>query len=80
MSDPYDKFLNMKLHLRDVGEHFHTYSATDIKKLIAAKMVSVREPKALQQLYDLERAITELRIALEARRHPAKPLSQLPAP
>jgi len=63
MSDPYYKFLDMKLLLRDTQSHFHTYSAQDIKKLIAAKMKSVREreSKALQQL---ERAITDLRLAL----------------
>jgi hypothetical protein len=45
----------MKIILRDVQSHFHNYSAQDIKTLIAAKMKSVRESKALQQL---ERAIT----------------------
>lgn len=81
MSDPYTKFLDMKISLRDVHSHFHTYSAQDVKKLLAAKMKSVREPKALQQLYELERAIVDLRLALEeAKTLPAKPPSESPAP
>jgi len=65
MADLYIKFLDMKITLRDAHAHFHTYSAQDIKKLIASKMKSIREPKALQQLYELEREITDLRLALE---------------
>ena len=75
MSDPYTKFLDMKISLRDVHSHFHTYSAQDIKKLIAAKMKSIREPKALQQLYELERAIAELRLSLEAAKSSAGTLN-----
>ena len=80
MPDLYNKFLDMKLHLRDTQSHFHTYSAQDIKKLIAAKMKSVREPKALQQLYELERAITDLRLTLLAEKEVTSipPLSQEP--
>jgi hypothetical protein len=77
MSDLYNKFLDMKIILRDVQSHFHTYSATDIKKLIAAKMKSKREPKALQQL---ERAITDLRLALaQASVLPSHPDQEPPA-
>jgi len=65
----------MKISLRDVHSHFHTYSAQDIKKLIAAKMKSIREPKALQQLYELERAIAELRLSLEAAKSSAGTLN-----
>ena len=79
MPDPYYQFLDMKIILRDVQSHFHTYSAQDIKKLIAAKMKSKREPKALQQLYELEKAITELRLALD-QEPPAKAASLQPPP
>jgi len=57
----YDKFLDMKLVLRDLQDEFKTYSAQDIKKLIAAKLKNKREPAPLQELYRLEAMITELR-------------------
>ena len=62
----------MLLTLRDVRELFSTYSALDINALIAAKMKSVREPRALKQLYDLEKTITEVRLILEAAKEAAK--------
>ena len=63
MSDKlYEKILNILLTLRDVREHFHTYSAQDIKRLIDSKMAAkMREPKALAQLYELEKLIANLR-------------------
>ena len=33
----YDKIFDILLMLRDTREHFQTYSAADIKKLIASK-------------------------------------------
>jgi hypothetical protein len=59
----YEKFLDMKLVLRDLQDEFKTYSAQDIKKLIAAKLKNKREPAPLQELYRLEAMITELRQA-----------------
>ena len=52
------------IELRDVQSRFVSYSARDVKALIASKMKSVREPKALQHLYNLEAMIGELRQAL----------------
>jgi len=73
MSDKlYGIVFDMLLTLRDTREHFSTYSARDINALIAAKMKSVREPRALKQLYDLEKTITELRLMLEAAKEAAK--------
>jgi hypothetical protein len=60
----YEKFLDTKLVLRDVYDHFRTYSASDIKKLIDSKMKSVHEPKALQHLYKLELMIVDLRMSM----------------
>lgn len=45
--------------LRDTREHFQTYSASDIKKLIASK-----RKLALQRLYKLESMIADLRESL----------------
>jgi hypothetical protein len=59
----YEKFLDTKLVLRDVYDHFRTYSANDIKKLIDSKMNSVNEPKALRHLYKLELMIADLRMS-----------------
>jgi hypothetical protein len=55
----YDKLFNILLTLRDTREHFLTYSASDIKKLLASKRKA-----ALRQLYELESMITDLRESL----------------
>jgi hypothetical protein len=64
-TDPklYEKLFDIFLQLRDTRERFKTYSAPDINKLIAAKLKSKtqKEPAALQELYTLEKMITELR-------------------
>ena len=57
----YEKILDTLLTLRDTAEHFRIRSAQDIKKLIAAKLKAVREPKDLQLLYKLEEMIGDLR-------------------
>ena len=64
LTELYEKLFDTLLVLRDTREHFCTYSAKDIKALIAVKLKSVREPRALQQLYQLETMITELRLLL----------------
>lgn len=68
MTDPYDKILNILLTLRDTAEHFKIRSAQDIKKLIKAKMdaKTLKEPKDLGKLYELEKMITDLRESLAA--------------
>jgi hypothetical protein len=68
MSDPYDKILNILLTLRDTAEHFKIRSAQDIKKLIKAKMdaKTLKEPKDLGKLYELEKMIADLRESLAA--------------
>lgn len=55
----YDKIFDILLMLRDTREHFKTYSAADIKKLIASK-----RKLALKRLYKLESMITDLRESL----------------
>jgi hypothetical protein len=59
----YEKIFDIFLALRDTRERFKTYSAQDIKKLIAAKLnaKTQKEPAPLQELYNLEKMITELR-------------------
>lgn len=59
----YNKLLNILIILRDTQEHFKPYSATDIKKLIQSKVgaKTMKEPKALGELYKLETMIHELR-------------------
>jgi len=59
----YEKIFDIFLALRDTRERFKTYSAQDIKKLIAAKLKAKtqKEPAPLQELYNLEKMITELR-------------------
>lgn len=61
----YEKIFDIFLALRDTRERFKTYSAQDIKKLIAAKLnaKTQKEPAPLQDLYNLEKMITELRHA-----------------
>ena len=68
MTDPYDKILNILLTLRDTAEHFKIRSAQDIKKLIKAKMdaKTLKEPKDLGKLYELEKMIADLRESLAA--------------
>jgi hypothetical protein len=63
----YEKLFNTLLYLRDAREHFHTYSAQNIKKLIQTKMTAktLKEPKGLGELYALEKQIRELREAIE---------------
>lgn len=63
-SELYQKIFDTLLVLGYTRDHFRTYSAKDIKALIASKMKSVREPCALQSLYKLETMIMELRIML----------------
>jgi uridine kinase len=61
-NDPYYKILDTIHTLKNVASEFNCYSANDIKNLINSKMKSKkREPKALQQLYDLEKRIGEIR-------------------
>jgi hypothetical protein len=55
----YDKIFDIFIMLRDTREHFQTYSASDIKKLIASK-----RKLALQRLYKLESMIADLRESL----------------
>lgn len=64
----YEKILDTKLIMRDLTEHFRTYSARDIEKLIQSKMKAktLREPAALQELYRLEAVIRDLRESMEA--------------
>ena len=59
----YEKLLDIIIVLGDTRQHFHTFSAPDIKRLIASKLKSKREPLDLQHLYRLEKMITELRHA-----------------
>ena len=68
MSDSYNKILDTIIILGYTQERFQPYSANDIKKLIASKMTSVREPKDLRCLYKLESMITDLRLSLEKER------------
>lgn len=58
----YYKIFDTMLILKDVSYIFQTYSATDIKKLIATKLkAKKREPKDLQALYNLEMMIRNIR-------------------
>lgn len=73
MNDPkgvqdklYNTLFNTLLILRDVSMEFKPYSANDIKALIASKMKRGRNPTALQNLYDLEAIIADLRSSFEA--------------
>ena len=64
-NDPYYKILDTIHTLKNVASEFNCYSANDIKNLINSKMkAKKREPKALQQLYDLEKRIGEIRDTL----------------
>jgi hypothetical protein len=51
--------------LKYVSEEFRTYSADDINKLITSKLKKGRDPQSLKNLYDLEKRIKELQMALE---------------
>lgn len=62
----YDKLLDTKLHLRDTQEHFSTYSAQDLIKLIKAALNNRRKlPEGIKLLYELEQRIAEVRHLLE---------------
>ena len=67
MDNLYTKVLDTLLVLRYTSEHFKIRSAQDIKKLIKAKLEAktLKEPKDLQELYNLERLISELRHEFE---------------
>jgi hypothetical protein len=64
----YDKLFNILLTLRDLREKFQTWSSTDIKNLISAKMKSKREPRDLKELYELADMINDLRVSLDAEK------------
>ena len=57
----YYKILDLIITLRDVQSEFKTYSASDIKKLIAYKK---KEPIELKHLYNLELMIADIRTSL----------------
>lgn len=78
MSDSYNKILDTIIILGYTQERFQPYSANDIKKLIASKMSSVREPKDLRCLYRLESMITDLRLSLEKEK--ANKIDETPRP
>jgi hypothetical protein len=61
--DLYDKILNIIIVLKDTRDAFLGYSAQDIKKLIKAKLEAktLKEPKDLAKLYELEKMISDLR-------------------
>jgi len=63
--DLYNKILDIIIVLKDTRDAFLGYSAQDIKKLIKAKLEAktLREPKDLAKLYELEKMITDLREA-----------------
>ena len=61
----YDKIFNIMITLRDLREKFQTWSSTDIKNLISAKMKSKREPRDLKELYALADMINDLRASLD---------------
>jgi len=69
--DLYNKLLNILIVLRDTQEHFKPYSAADIKKLIQSKLESktIKEPRALRELYILENMIHDLRETLLAAKY-----------
>lgn len=76
----YEKILDITIALRDVHDLFRPSSAQDIKKLIASKMkAKKKEPKALEQLYLLEKMITELRetFVVAKDEYPEKMLMEL---
>jgi len=58
----YYQILDTMLVLRDTADLYKTYSANDIKSLIAAKLkAKKKEPKDLQSLYNLETMIRTIR-------------------
>jgi len=58
----YYKIFDTMLVLKDVSYIFRTYSATDIKNLIASKLkAKKRGPKDLETLYNLEMMIRNIR-------------------
>jgi hypothetical protein len=58
----YYKIFDTMLVLKDVSDLFKTYSATDIKNLIASKLkAKKRGPKDLEALYNLEMMIRDIR-------------------
>jgi hypothetical protein len=71
-TEVYEKLFDTLLVLGYTRDYFRTYSAKDIKALIAAKLKSVREPGALQSLYKLETMITELRLLLRDAKEEVK--------
>ena len=60
MADPYVQLFTILLTLRDLRDHFRTYSANDIKSLIKRASTG-KKPKPLKDLYILEQLIHELR-------------------
>jgi len=65
----YTMMLDTLVVLKYVSEEFKTYSADDINKLIISKLKKRHDPQPLKNLYDLEKRITELRMALDYEAH-----------
>jgi len=65
----YTMMLDTLVVLKHVSEEFKTYSADDINKLIISKLKKRHDPQPLKNLYDLEKRITELRMALDYEAH-----------
>jgi len=61
--DLYHKIRDTILQLSGVYSRLHVYSAPDIQRLIKAKMTAKRGgPADLKALFELEAAITEIRL------------------
>lgn len=58
----YSKLLDILVVLKDDADHFRTYSAQNLTKIIDASIHNKRkEPEGIQRLYSLEKRITEVR-------------------
>ena len=58
----YSKLLDILVVLKHDADHFRTYSAQNLTKIIDASIHNKRkEPEGIQRLYSLEKRITEVR-------------------
>ena len=74
----YSKLLDILILLREDADHFRSYSAKDLTKMIDASIHNKRrEPEGIQRLYSLEKRITEVRELLAEQKTIAREAQHL---
>ena len=74
----YSKLLDILIVLKEDADHFRSYSAQNLTKMIDASIHNKRrEPEGIQRLYSLEKRITEVRELLAEQKTIAREAQDL---